>query len=141
MTSWSSRAAATLIVFWAATAAAASAVEDVAGAQLAALRAQGAVVIDVRRADEWRGTGVIDGSRRVTAFDASGTLDPAFINAVTKAVRPDQPVVLVCRSGRRSTAAAHILAEQAGFRRLYNLEGGILEWVGDGRALTPCPRC
>jgi phage shock protein E len=41
----------------------------------------------------------------------------------------DRNILLVCRSGRRSVIAAHVLADK-GFRRLFNLEGGMLEWTG-----------
>jgi rhodanese-related sulfurtransferase len=39
----------------------------------------------------------------------------------------NKPVVLMCRSGRRSAAAVMQL-EQQGFTNLYNLQGGILAW-------------
>lgn len=39
----------------------------------------------------------------------------------------DKPVVIMCRSGRRS-AAAIMQLEQQGFTNLYNLQGGILAW-------------
>ncbi|SFS49671.1 rhodanese-like domain-containing protein [Marininema halotolerans] len=40
-----------------------------------------------------------------------------------------QDIMLICRSGRRSVVAAHILAEE-GFQNLFNLKGGMLEWTG-----------
>ncbi len=40
----------------------------------------------------------------------------------------NKPVVLMCRSGRRSAAALTQL-EQRGFNNLYNLQGGILAWA------------
>lgn len=39
----------------------------------------------------------------------------------------DKPVVIMCRSGKRSAAAVMQL-EQQGFNNLYNLQGGILAW-------------
>ncbi|SEN08010.1 rhodanese-like domain-containing protein [Lihuaxuella thermophila] len=41
----------------------------------------------------------------------------------------EQKILLICRSGRRSVMAAHVLAD-AGFQHLYNLKGGMLEWTG-----------
>lgn len=41
-----------------------------------------------------------------------------------------QPVLLYCRSGRRSMAACRMMAEQ-GFQELYNLKGGMLQWHFD----------
>lgn len=40
----------------------------------------------------------------------------------------DQPIVIHCRSGQRSARALRQLKE-AGFRELYNLEGGLLAWA------------
>jgi len=39
----------------------------------------------------------------------------------------NKPVVLMCRSGKRS-AMALMQLEQQGFTNLYNLQGGILAW-------------
>jgi rhodanese-related sulfurtransferase len=41
----------------------------------------------------------------------------------------DKKILLICRSGMRSQIAGHILAER-GFEKLYNLEGGLMEWTG-----------
>src|SRR5271165_5395651 len=40
----------------------------------------------------------------------------------------NKPVVVMCRSGKRS-AAAIMQLEQRGFTNLYNLRGGILAWA------------
>ncbi|GAA4931271.1 rhodanese-like domain-containing protein [Mucilaginibacter defluvii] len=42
----------------------------------------------------------------------------------------DKPVVVMCRSGKRS-AAAIMQLEQQGFTNLYNLKGGILAWQAE----------
>jgi rhodanese-related sulfurtransferase len=41
-----------------------------------------------------------------------------------------KPVVVMCRSGKRS-AAAIMQLEQKGFTNLYNLQGGILAWASE----------
>ena len=41
----------------------------------------------------------------------------------------DKPVVVHCRSGKRSANAINALQQQHGFDNLYNLEGGILAWI------------
>jgi rhodanese-related sulfurtransferase len=43
-------------------------------------------------------------------------------------VEKDKPVVVMCRSGKRS-AAAIMQLEQHGYTNLYNLQGGILAWA------------
>ncbi len=41
----------------------------------------------------------------------------------------DKPVIMQCRSGRRSADVIRMLEEKHGFDNLYNLEGGILAWA------------
>ena len=43
-------------------------------------------------------------------------------------IATDKPVIMQCRSGKRSAAAVMQL-EQMGFTNLYNLKGGILAWA------------
>jgi rhodanese-related sulfurtransferase len=46
-------------------------------------------------------------------------------------IAKDKPVILMCRSGRRSAAAIMQLEQQFGFTNLANLQGGILAWAED----------
>lgn len=43
-------------------------------------------------------------------------------------IAKDKPVIVQCRSGKRSAAAIMQLEQQYGFENLYNLKGGILAW-------------
>ena len=45
-------------------------------------------------------------------------------------VSKDKPVVVMCRSGKRS-AAAIMQLQQLGFSNLTNLQGGILAWAAE----------
>lgn len=54
-------------------------------------------------------------------------------------LNPDLPTVVLCNSGHRSTMAAAIL-QQHGFREVYNLAGGMLGVVAQGKVPT-CPVC
>ena len=44
-------------------------------------------------------------------------------------IAKDKPVIMMCRSGRRSAAAIMQLEQQFGFTNLANLQGGILAWA------------
>lgn len=46
----------------------------------------------------------------------------------TDKISKDKPVVIMCRSGKRSAMAVMQLEAQ-GFTNLYNLQGGILAWA------------
>jgi rhodanese-related sulfurtransferase len=46
-------------------------------------------------------------------------------------IAKDKPVIVMCRSGRRSAAAIMQLEQQFGYANLANLQGGILAWAED----------
>ncbi len=41
----------------------------------------------------------------------------------------DKKVIVICKSGIRSTRAIEILQIKYGFKNLYNLKGGVMEWI------------
>ena len=45
-------------------------------------------------------------------------------------IEKDKPVIIMCRSGKRS-AAAIMQLEQLGYTNLSNLQGGILAWAAE----------
>lgn len=60
-----------------------------------------------------------------------GTLIPlAGILIESEKIAKDKPVIMQCRSGKRS-AVAIMQLEQKGFTNLYNLTGGILAWADE----------
>lgn len=46
-----------------------------------------------------------------------------------------QPVIVYCHSGRRSAICAEILKE-AGFEKIYDMDGGITQWKKEGRPVV-----
>jgi len=102
----------------------------------ALLRAQtdGVMVIDIRREDEWRETGIIEGAETVTAFQASGRVDPDFLdNFRSLAPSRDTPIMLYCRSGNRTTSLGNALIEQLGFTNVAHVSDGINGWLEAGK--------
>ena len=98
--------------------------------------AGGVAVIDIRREEEWRETGVIEGSHTVTAFTKDGALDPGFTERFA-AIVPDRgsPVVLYCRTGVRTANLGAALAAQ-GYADVGHLAGGIFRWLEEGRPVV-----
>ncbi len=92
------------------------------------LVAQGVPIYDVRRAEEWKQTGVVAESRKLTFVDASGRLNPDFLPRFTAEVSKDQPVILICRSGNRTDKLARKLVAE-GYTRVYNVRDGIGGWI------------
>ena len=115
-------------------------VTQVDSAGLERLRAEGVPVIDVRRADEWRETGVIEGSHLLTFYDAEGNYDlERWLPALAAIAESGQPVAFICRSGKRSGRVARLLDERFGYSRVYTAQDGILGWIGEGRSTVERP--
>ena len=53
----------------------------------------------------------------------------------TERLDKNMPIILYCRSGRRSYLSAIKLSEN-GFKEVYNLEGGILSWIEIGNEVV-----
>jgi len=103
---------------------------------LESMLTQGVPLYDVRRPDEWRQTGVVEGSRKLTFVDANGRLKPGFLDTLTREVGKDEPLVLICRTGNRTDVLARHLVEKMGYSRVYNVRDGITRWIGDGRPVS-----
>jgi rhodanese-related sulfurtransferase len=105
-------------------------------AQLKTLIEQGVPVYDIRRTEEWRQTGVIEGSQLLTFVDGGGRVLPDFLARFTGAVDKHDPVILICRTGNRTSTLASHLVEQMGYTQVYNVRNGITQWISDGHAVT-----
>lgn len=90
----------------------------------ALVQARAAVLVDVRSAEERKFVGHVPGVAHVAwASGTSLTRNPRFVRELEAKVRKDEPVLLLCRSGKRSALAAEA-ATKAGFAHVFNvLEG------------------
>ena len=113
-------------------------VVDITNAELARLAISGVPVIDIRTEGEWKETGIVRGSGLITLFDEKGRADaPAWLAKVKEVAKPDQPVIVICRSGNRTKMASQLLAQQGGYAKVYNVKDGIRAWAAEGRTLAP----
>ena len=105
---------------------------------LKAARDKGAVVVDIRRPEEWASTGIIAGSYTITAFSKSGQLHQDFLPKF-KAIVPtlDTPVILYCRTGNRTGTIGSALAKQLGYSDIAHLSSGIVGWTAEGELVVP----
>jgi rhodanese-related sulfurtransferase len=83
----------------------------------------GAVFVDVREVDEWN-AGHAPGARHVPLGDVARRLD---------SLPRGRRLVVMCRSGHRSSRAAALLAD-SGFDAV-NLDGGLRAWADAGLPL------
>lgn len=103
-------------------------------------------LIDIRRPDEWRQTGVARDALQINMVHPQGA--SGFVNQVTAEVGGDRnaPIGLICRTGNRTTQMQQVLLE-AGFTRVYNIKEGMAGssagpgWIARGLPVEACTRC
>lgn len=86
------------------------------------LAGRGALMVDVREADE----------RAEARIPDTVHIPLAQILERADELPRDRPLIIQCRSGNRSRVAAEALL-QAGFQAVYNLKGGIIAWAREGK--------
>jgi rhodanese-related sulfurtransferase len=96
-------------------------IPDVTPGQLPA----GAILIDVREDDEWRAGHAPDAVH----------LPMMQVPERLAEIPADRDVVIVCRSGHRSSEVVRYLIAQ-GFDNVRNLADGMFGWVAAGRPLV-----
>lgn len=100
-----------------------SANDGVNAKQALGMTQQGALLLDVRQPEEF--ASIRAPSAKLIPL---GEL-PARLPEI--ATYKDKPIVVMCRSGRRSAKAVELLKE-AGYSNVSNLAGGIQDWEKDG---------
>jgi len=110
---------------------------DIGKEDLKSRLAAGTTLIDIRRPEEWKQTGVVPGSHLLTFFDRKGNVNPAFGSELQKLVSgPADELVFICQTGQRSKALSQYLADKAGFTNVANVENGIGHWISNGGEVT-----
>lgn len=100
------------------------------------MQKEGVVVVDIRRPDEWKATGIIKGSIKNTFFDAGGRYDlRRWLAELEKHVSSKaDPVILVCAHANRTKAVGRFLSEEFKMEHVYDLDGGInYGWIDLGK--------
>mgnify|MGYP006112936511 CR=1 FL=1 len=95
----------------------------------------GFILIDIRAKDEIKKTGTIDGSIKITAFDSQGNFNKNFIKLYQNVANKNDHVVFISNYGTISDILANGFVEKLGSINMYSLEGGIQNWVEEGRVL------
>ena len=90
------------------------------------MQAEGGVIVDIRTPEEWAETGVIDGAKLVTFDNAQ-----SFIAALGPDLADGRNLILICRSGRRSAAAAEALQTMIP-NHIISIDGGMGRIIDEG---------
>ncbi len=99
---------------------------------VAEMKADHALIVDVRTAPEWQASGVIEGATLATFIDPE-----RFLARIKADLAPGQDLILVCHSGRRSSAAAEKLAGLIP-NHIISVQGGMSRLIAEGyRTVAP----
>ena len=109
---------------------------NIENAKLQELVDHGVLLVDIRRKEEWQQTGIVEGSKTITFFDKTGNINPNFVAEFTTVAKPDQPVMLICRTGNRTQAAGQAIAQQLGYKFVMNVTRGITGWIAEKRPVA-----
>ena len=108
--------------------------------QLKNLLDSNAVVVDIRREEEWKQTGVIFESILSTFFNKDGTANiNVFLDDLRESVSPEQTILLICRTGRRTKVATKFMLSNTEFKEVFSVSGGITEWKKQGFSTVSYP--
>jgi rhodanese-related sulfurtransferase len=103
-----------------------------------AAQKNGALIIDIRRSEEWVETGILEGAKTITAFTETGGLNPDFQAKFFELIpSPDTEVILYCRTGNRTNMLGQALVQQVGLTNVKHLEPGIVGWTQSGQSTVP----
>ena len=94
-------------------------------------------LIDIRREDEWKSTGIVENSILMTFFDKNGKANTnKWLKELNKIANKNDPVILICRTGRRTGIIAKFLSEKVGYRLIYDVTDGITDWIKKGNTVV-----
>ena len=96
-----------------------------------ALRADGALLVDIRPAAQRRAEGEIPGALIVERNVLEWRLDPASPHRLPQVTGYDQAIVVICSEGYASSLAAGVL-QDLGLHRVTDLDGGFQAWAAAG---------
>ena len=126
-----------IIIFLIVSAQANADVQPADNDKIISLMKQGVPLIDIRTNSEWQNTGIIKNSKLLTFFGKDGKSDlKSWMNKLRKMVKKDQPVIIICRSGRRSGIVSDMLVNEENYSKVYNANSGIMAWINSGLETT-----
>jgi len=104
-------------------------------AEFEKLQKEGLPVIDIRTADEWKTTGIIEGAHKITFFSIEGRplLADWFFEVGHLVKDKKTPFIIYCAHASRTQALGEGLMSM-GFENVYELKGGIENgWIKAGK--------
>ena len=96
-------------------------------------------LIDIRTEGEWHDTGVVKRSHLLTFFDKDGNYDfKKWMIEVGEIADENGPVIIMCRSGRRSRIVSNMIIKENSEYLIYHATNGIKSWIeSSNRTVKP----
>ena len=114
-------------------------IHEVNNDEIIILMGKGIPLIDIRTKSEWHQTGVINKSKLLTFFDNGGNYNfKEWMSKLKKIADKQDPVIIICRSGRRSRIVANLLDKKVFYSTVYHATDGIISWI-DAKKITVKP--
>ena len=105
-------------------------INEVNNNKIKILMESGVPLVDIRTEMEWYETGVINQSRLLTFFDKDGNYNvKKWMLELEKIATNKDPVIIICRSGRRSRSVSNLLDQEANYSSVYHATNGMLSWI------------
>ena len=113
---------------------------DVNNEQIKALSKNNIPIVDIRRSSEWDQTGVVPKSILLTFFDKEGNYNyDEWYEKLRLEIDEGKPIILICRTGRRTTIIAKMMEIKKFDNIIYNAKSGITSWI-DEKLITIKPQ-
>ena len=110
---------------------------EVGNIELKSLLEKRIPLIDIRRKDEWKSTGIVENSILMTFFDKNGKANTnEWLKELNKIAKKNDHVILICRTGRRTGIISKFLSEKVGYRLIYDVTDGITDWIKKGNTVV-----
>ena len=110
---------------------------EIGNIELKSLLQKNIPLIDIRRKDEWKSTGIVENSILMTFFDKNGKANTnEWLKELNKIAKKNDPVILICRTGRRTGIISKFLSEKVGYRLIYDVTDGITDWIKKGNTVV-----
>ena len=69
--------------------------KEISPKKLLKLQKEGSIIVDIRTKDEWKKTGVISKSKKITAFTKEGNFESSFLNSIKKIANTTSNIIFV----------------------------------------------
>ena len=93
-------------------------------------------IIDVRTQNEWKSTGIIEGSILISLLDKKNKfIFEDWYEDFNKKISKNDSVIIVCALGVRSRYISHLINKKKPDLKIYNLKKGINNWIRSGNKI------